>query len=123
VQSGIVDGDASVEGKQLDKPLIGRVEFGGAGLVGQVEVADRPPLRGDRDAEERRHRRVVRWEPELSGWAAMFGIRQERASRMISPSRPRPRSSGPIAARSWGVTPLVMKRSFRSSGPTIPGAA
>ena len=41
-------------------------ELGGARLVGQVEVADRPALHRDRDAEEAVHRRVMRREAVAS---------------------------------------------------------
>ena len=66
VQAGVLDGDAGVDGERLDEPLVGLGELGGAGLVGQVQVADRAALHGDRHAEEAVHRRVVRREPVAS---------------------------------------------------------
>ena len=61
--------------------------------------------------------------PDESGWSAIDGIRYERPSRMISPSRPRPRGRAPIAAARAGSIPAVMNRSIRPSTPTIPSAA
>ena len=46
--------------------LVGLRELGGAGLVGEIQVADRAALHGDRHAKEAVHRRVVRREPVSS---------------------------------------------------------
>ena len=61
--------------------------------------------------------------PKESGWAAMFGIRNEWPSRMIRPSKPWPRGGAPILARCSGVTPTVMNRSIRPPASTMPSAA
>ena len=63
VQPGVLDRDPGVDGERLDQPLVGRGELRGPGLVGEVQVADRAALHGDRHAEEAVHRRVVRREP------------------------------------------------------------
>ena len=60
VQAGVGDRDRRVRGQQLDQFLILLVEGIGVGLLGQVEGADdRPVGRGDRDAQERAHVRVL----------------------------------------------------------------
>ena len=106
VEPGVVDGDPGVEREELDEPLVGRRELRRA-----------RPCRSGRSCRPTDPRDVIGtprndviggWfggKPELSGWAAMFGIRYERASRMIRPSRPRPCGSGPIACA------LVRRRS------------
>ena len=57
VEPGVLDRDAGVEREHLDELLVGVAELGGADLLGQVEVADRPPADADRNAEEGLHRR------------------------------------------------------------------
>ena len=66
VQARVLDRDPGVDGERLDEALVGRGELGGAGLVGEVQVADRAALHGDRHAEEAVHRRMVRREPVAS---------------------------------------------------------
>ncbi len=61
-QARVLDGDPGMEREGLDDALIVLRELCPAGLFGQVEVPDRPTLHGDRDAEERVHRRMVRRE-------------------------------------------------------------
>ena len=60
VESRVVDRDPGVEREDFDDPLVRVGECGRSALVGQVEVADGLTAGGDRDAEERRHRRVIR---------------------------------------------------------------
>ena len=45
VEAGVLDGDPGVAREELDQPLVGRREFRGAELVGEIEVADRCSLR------------------------------------------------------------------------------
>ncbi len=55
VEPGVLDGDAGVAGEQLDQALVAVGELGGALLVGQVQVADRPAADRDGHAQERGH--------------------------------------------------------------------
>ena len=62
VEARVLDRDARVEGEGLDEPLVVLGELVGSQLVGQVEVADRRAVDGDRDAEKAVHVGVVRRE-------------------------------------------------------------
>ena len=100
VESRVLDRHAGVQGEQLDKSLVLDRELGGAPFVREIEVADRP-------ARTRigtpRSECIGGWcggNPYEAGCIAMSGTRSGRPSRMISPNRPCPRGSGPMASRS-----------------------
>ena len=61
VQPRVLDRDGGLRGEQLRQLLVLVGEVEAAGLLGQVEVAVRDAAEDDRQAEERLHRRVVRW--------------------------------------------------------------
>ena len=62
MQSGVFDGDPGMEGEHLDEALVILGEVTGRLLVGQVQPPDRSTFRPDRDAQQRVHLGVVRWE-------------------------------------------------------------
>ena len=125
VQPGVLDRDASVEGEHLDE-LAGR--FAERRRASSLLVRYRLPI-------ERPLLRIgVPRNECISGWfggkadsdgrsVAMSSMRNELFSRMISPSRPWPRGSGPIRCRVSSESPLVMNCSILPKGPTIPSAA
>ena len=94
-----------------------------ARLVGEVEVADGSALDRDRNAEEAVHRRMMRRKSVAPGIDRQIGIRNERFSRTMSPSRPCPLGNGPMRARVAASMPDVMNRSMTPSASTIPSAA
>jgi hypothetical protein len=67
VQLGVLDRHPGLGGQQDQGPLIVGVEVLTATLLGQIQVAVHLPTSGDRDAEERPHRRMVGWEADRPG--------------------------------------------------------
>jgi len=64
VEPGVLDGHASLGGEDLEGPLVLGGEFGAAGLLRQVDVAEHPMAGGDGRTEERVHLGVVRREAD-----------------------------------------------------------
>ena len=70
VEAGVLHRDPGMQGEGLDERPILLAELVRSGLVGQVQPAQGDALDRDRDAQEARHRRVVRRKPE----AARIGV-------------------------------------------------
>ena len=66
VQACVLDGEAGDRRQVDDERLVVVGELATADLVAQVDVAEHVAADRDRRSEERRHRRVVRGEPDSS---------------------------------------------------------
>ena len=114
VQVGVLDGDGGVSREQQRQALVVLVEaIGSSSSALSLSVRYRSPrIRPPRLIGTPSSEVIGGWfggKPEERGSWPMVGMRTGRPSRISTPSRPWPRGSGPIAARSWGVRPLVMK--------------
>ena len=73
VQASVLDRDPGRGGQSEHQLLVDVGEHLGRGLVGQVEVPENLAVHGDRDAEKRRHRRMVGREAGAAGMITNVG--------------------------------------------------
>ena len=73
VEAGVLDGQPGGRGQADRELLVDIGEHLTVGLVGQVQVAEDDAAQADRHAEERRHRRMVRWESEAVRMGVQVG--------------------------------------------------
>ncbi len=100
VEAGVLDRDARRDRERADELFVDLRELVGTLLLAQVEVSEHCVPDPDGDAEERRHRRMVRREPERRPDAAVRSAsRSGRGSRISRPRIPRPSGSRPIRSR------------------------
>ena len=73
MQAGVLDGDAGCRRQSIRELLVDIGEHVATGLVAQVQVAEDLAAHGDRHAEERGHRRMIRRKAEAVGMLAEVG--------------------------------------------------
>ena len=97
VQARVGDRDRGVRGEDLDHPLILDAEGARSFLLGQVERADRPLGRDDRDSQERAHVRMPARPPAAEPVVVVDVVGTVRLRLVsIAPSIPWVRGSGPM---------------------------
>ena len=107
VQAGVVDRDRRPFREDQRRLLVALVELGSAGLVRQVEVAERLAADADRHSQERLHRRMPRREAVR---ALVLGhVRQPQRLSGCGSARRGPRGRG-AAGRSSASSPRRSRR-------------
>jgi hypothetical protein len=79
VDTGVLDGEAGRAGEGDHQLLVGLREVASACLLGEVEIAEHGASDSHRHAEERLHRRVMRWK----------SVRRRMVPQILHPDRSR----------------------------------